>query len=130
MAKNNCILIIDDDHEIALGASLRLQAAGYDTIRAHSGNEGVSAAVEHLPQAIVMDVRMPFMDGMQALAELRRNQTTRKIPIVMLSASIVDEQAALDQGACFFIKKPYQASSLIAAVIQAMAGREVPAAQE
>ena len=110
------ILVIDDDHEIAKGAQLRLRGAGYHALTAADGNTGVAAALQHEPDAIVLDIRMPQMNGFSAMAQLRQNDNTKEIPIVMLSASVVDKQAALDAGARFFLSKPYQADKLLAAI--------------
>ena len=115
------ILLVDDDNDLVRGASLRLRAAGYDSIEAHDGREGVDSAVREHPDAILLDVRMPNMDGLTALAELQSQESTKHIPIVMLSASIIDQQRALDAGARFFIKKPYQGTSLVAAIQTALA---------
>jgi len=117
----NTVLVVDDDHDVAFGASLRLQAAGYDTLMAHDGLEGVAVARELHPAAIVLDVRMPRMNGLVALANLQRDQRTKGIPIVMLSASLVDQQAALDAGARYFLTKPYQPTTLLTAVGKAIA---------
>ena len=114
------ILVVDDDREITDGASMRLHAAGYDTLAAHDGAQGVATAIETKPDAIVLDVRMPNRDGLQALEDLRKNEKTCNIPIVVLSASLVDQQAALDAGARFFLTKPYLGKNLLAAVDAAL----------
>jgi DNA-binding response OmpR family regulator len=116
------ILLIDDDREIVFGTSLRLGAAGYQTIAAHDGDEGIKAAICHHPSAIVLDVRMPRLDGLATLARLRACEETKRIPVVMVSASLVDQHAALDSGACFFLSKPYQPKTLLAALSQAILG--------
>ena len=115
------ILLVDDDDDIRQGASLRLQAAGYQPITACCGEEAVAAAVENRPDAIVLDVRMPRMDGLTALAQLQQGEDTKHIPVVMLSASVGDRQASLEAGARFFLDKPYQGKTLLAAVETAIA---------
>ena len=127
MSNASRVLIVDDNPEIVRAASIRLRAAGFDPISAADGCEGIASAVKNHPDAIVLDVRMPVMDGLTALAELRSRSETRNIPIVMLSASIVDQQAALEAGARFFLKKPYEGNNLVNAVTTAMRnGVEVP----
>jgi DNA-binding response OmpR family regulator len=59
---------------------------------------------------------MPGKDGMETLAELRMNRLTADIPVVMLPASLRDEQRALDAGATFFVRKPYDGRTLVAVV--------------
>jgi CheY-like chemotaxis protein len=122
MIVHSTILLVDDDPDIVLAASLRLKAAGYDTLTAHNGQAGVASAVASLPNAVVLDVRMPVQDGLSALSELKRRDDTKKIPVIMLSASIGDQQAALDAGAKFFLRKPYRGEDLVQAVDCAVSG--------
>lgn len=116
MTKQNAVLLVEDDRDVAFGASLRLRAAGYETLLAHDGREGIDVARRRHPAAILLDVRMPRMNGLIALDKLQHDQQTRDIPIVMLSASLVDQQAALDAGARYFLTKPYQPTSLLTAI--------------
>jgi CheY-like chemotaxis protein len=120
MSGQNSVLLVDDDCDLAHGASLRLQAAGYQTLTAHDGQQGVVAARATNPAAIVMDVRMPRMNGLKALETLQHDARTKHIPIVMLSASLVDQKAALDAGARYFLTKPYQSATLVTAVQKAI----------
>jgi CheY-like chemotaxis protein len=115
-----CVLVVEDDRDVAFGASLRLRAAGYQTLLAHDGHEGVRLAREARPTAIVLDVRMPRMNGLVALNKLQHDDRTKNIPIVMLSASVVDQQAALDAGARYFLTKPYQHTTLLTALERAI----------
>jgi CheY-like chemotaxis protein len=120
MSDSHCILLVDDNQELIRAAALRLHAAGYETIRAYDGEQGIASAIRHHPDAILLDVRMPVKDGMTALAELQACDETRTIPIIMLSASIVDEQAALQTGARYFLKKPYESQHLLRALATVM----------
>jgi len=120
MPEKQTILLVDDDSAILEGARLRLRASGYDTIDANEGGQGVAAAIKSRPDAIVMDVRMPRMDGLKALSELQENAETRNIPVVMLSASLMDQQNALDAGARFFLSKPYDGKNLVGAIKSAI----------
>lgn len=114
------ILIVDDDRDVRVGTRLRLQAAGYKTLEAENGVDGIAMAIENQPDAILMDIRMPKMDGLTALRLLQNNDTTRNTPIVMLSASHVDQSEALDSGARFFLAKPYQGPEMLAAIDAAL----------
>ena len=60
------VLIVDDDRDVRLGTRLRLQAAGYRTLEAENGLLGIAAAIEHSPDLVLLDVRMPSMDGLTA----------------------------------------------------------------
>jgi len=114
------VLLVDDDRDVVQGSKLRLTAAGYDTLAAYDGEEGVEMASRRHPDAIVLDVRMPHRDGLSALADLRSQPETKDIPVVMLSASLRDQRSALEAGARFFVRKPYNGENLIEAVNKAI----------
>lgn len=116
------ILVVDDDRAVAMGLGMRLKSAGFHVSFAHDGGEGFSAAVENRPDAILLDLRMPVMDGFTVLAKLRERDDTRAIPVIVLSANVADraEQRALDNGAKYFLEKPYQPKALFAALESAM----------
>jgi CheY-like chemotaxis protein len=116
MANVKRILLVDDEQDVLLAESLWLAKAGYETQRALDGEQAVAAAIREPPDAIVLDVRMPRKDGLQVMAELRQREDTRRIPVVMLSASLRDQQRALDAGATFFLPKPYVGKHLVAAI--------------
>jgi CheY-like chemotaxis protein len=120
MIESCCVLIVDDNEEIVHAAKLRLRAAGFDTLSAYDGAAGVASAVTNLPDAIVLDVQMPVMDGLKALATLHARTDTRNIPVSMRSASIVDKQPASDAGARFFLKKPCDGVRLVNALTAVM----------
>lgn len=114
------ILITDDDPDILRGTTLRLEVSGFKTITAASGRECINAALTHSPDAVLLDVRMPDIDGIEVLKTLKASPETRNLPVVMLSASIGDRQLALDSGAEYFISKPYNGPTLIQAIQKAI----------
>lgn len=118
--KYSSVLVVDDNADVRSCMTLRLQAAGYQVLTALDGESGISMALEHRPDAIVLDVRMPNRDGISVLHELRANAVTKKTPIVMLSASIGDQHGALNAGANFFVPKPYSSSDVLAAIETSM----------
>lgn len=109
------VLIVDDDPLLTAGASLRLKSAGYNVRLAEDGLAALEAIAEEAPDLVVMDVRMPRLDGISALQRLRLDGPNQDIPVVMLSASMQDVDKALDAGATFFVKKPYRGADLIEA---------------
>jgi len=122
MPEKRRVLVVDDDREIVRGVSIRLRAAGYEVLTAYDGQAGLTASLEHHPDAIVLDVRMPVMDGLAALALLKGHEATKAIPVVILSASVVAQEKAkiLELGARYFLEKPYDAKSLIEAIESAI----------
>jgi CheY-like chemotaxis protein len=130
MLEKRRVLVIDDDREIVRGVRIRLQAAGYEVLTAYDGQAGLAACFEHRPDVVVLDVRMPVMDGLAVLAALKRREETKAIPVVVLSARVVarEKATALELGARFFLGKPYDATSLMAAIATAIAtpARDAP----
>ena len=120
MSKNQTILIVDDDPDVVRGIKLRFDAAGYETIVADSAAAGIMQARASSPDAIVMDVRLKEGNGMEAVEELKQDQNTKGIPIVMLSACVGMQQQALDLGARFFLRKPFKGREVITAVESAI----------
>ncbi|QDU10864.1 response regulator transcription factor [Gimesia aquarii] len=116
MSGSKRILLVDDDTDILHATTMRLSVAGFETSTAHDGMEAAAAVIAEQPDAIVMDVRMPYKDGLTILDELKKESNTRQIPIVMLSASLIDKERALDAGASYFLTKPYEGHKLVEAV--------------
>jgi CheY-like chemotaxis protein len=110
------VLLVDDDQEIVAGASIRLRAAGYYVASACDGEQGIAAAKSMRPDAIILDVKMPRMNGLAALARLKESETTSSIPVVILSASLAEQRAALAAGAQFYLRKPYKPQALLSAL--------------
>jgi DNA-binding response OmpR family regulator len=109
-------LLIEDDRDIAESASLRLQGAGFRAQIAGNAEDGLLLAERLHPDVIILDIRLPKMDGLTALRKLKANGATQGIPVVALSASVVDQHSALEEGARFYLKKPYDARELLSAV--------------
>lgn len=122
MSEKPLILLVDDDREIVRGLGLRLRAAGYEIMGVHDGQAGLAAAIEFHPDAIVLDIRMPVMDGLTMLARLHEQKETAAIPAVVLSANIAEtaKNKALELGAYYFIEKPYDPTTLIEAIQSAL----------
>ncbi|NND96176.1 MAG: response regulator [Pirellulaceae bacterium] len=118
--KQATVLVVDDDEFIRHATSLRLASNGYEVLKASRGDDGVAIAKSQQPDVIVMDIRMPGLDGLAALRLLRTDPTTDAIPVVMLSASPENQNAVLDSGAQFFLQKPYSKESLLSAVQAAL----------
>ncbi len=118
MADRPKILIIDDERDIVRSLSVRLRAAGYDVVAATDGAAGLDLAVEGEPTGILLDIRMPGMDGLAVLDELKKRGDTKAIPVFVLSANVVEQvrSRALAAGACCFLGKPFQAEKLVSTI--------------
>jgi CheY-like chemotaxis protein len=114
------ILIVDDEQTIRLGFSVALRSAGFEVEMAEGGAEAVERAMKILPDCIVLDLRMPGMDGLQTAEELRARGFTA--PIVLASA-FADHQtavAAIGAGITDFLTKPIKPTQLRYAVNHAL----------
>lgn len=109
-------VVIEDDPEISLGVTLRLRSEGFEVASALDGRSGLQLVKDVLPDLVVLDVRMPEMDGLELLRRLHLDMGDAAPPVIMLSASLQDQQPALDAGATYFLAKPYRSSSLLDAI--------------
>ena len=113
------ILIIDDEDDIRKIARLGLGRVGkMDVVDASSGSEGVQKAIDEKPDAILLDVMMPGMDGPATLAALRNNPATAGIPIVFLTAKAMasEIERLKGLGAMGVLTKPFDPMALAAQV--------------
>jgi CheY-like chemotaxis protein len=109
------VLIIDDEDDIREVAQASLELMGeWEVLTASSGAEGVRRAAEALPDAILLDVMMPGMDGPATLEALRADPATRGIPVVLLTAKAqASERSSLEGlGAAGLLAKPFDPMSL------------------
>ena len=117
------ILIIDDEDDIREVASLSLQTiAGWDVIVANSGAQGIARASEQQPDAILLDVMMPGMDGPTTFRELRKNPSTASIPVLLLTAKVQgsDQRRFADLGVNAVLFKPFDPLTLSSQIANAL----------
>ena len=102
------VLIVDDNGQNRKLARDVLRFAGFRTLEAEGGGEGVALAVEHVPDLVLMDIRMPDMNGTEALRLLRGDTRTAAIPIVALTSSTMkgDREQFLAEGFDGYLQKP------------------------
>lgn len=83
------VLVVDDDDAIREVAQMALEiVGGFEVLTASSGTQGLALALRELPDAVLLDVMMPGMDGPTLLSHFRADSTTRDIPVVLLTAKI------------------------------------------
>ena len=102
------ILIVDDTETNRKLARDVLEFAGFETLEATGGVEGVALAQEHMPGLVLMDIRMPDLSGTEALKLLKEDSRTGGIPVVALTSSTMrgDEQRFLAEGFDGYLAKP------------------------
>ena len=109
------ILIIDDEEDIREVAALSLETvAGWEVVMANSGAQGLARAIEYQPEAILLDVMMPGMDGPTTFRELRKNPETAHIPVLLLTAKVQssDQRRFADLGVDAVLFKPFDPLTL------------------
>jgi two-component system cell cycle response regulator DivK len=107
-ARRPLVLIVDDNEMNLKVAREVLRAAGFGTLEAANGSEGIALAGAHLPDVILMDLRLPDMDGTDASQRLGADARTASIPVVALSSLSLEGGAAWLQAAGFagWLEKP------------------------
>ena len=105
------VLLVEDNPDNRLLIHMIFRRFTKDSIKvidAQDGEEGLKLAFENQPDLILMDLKMPKMDGFEAIVKLRSDPATLEIPIIVLSAQVMDEdtQRALDAGAQGVLSKP------------------------
>jgi CheY-like chemotaxis protein len=109
------ILIIDDEDDIREVAALSLESiAGWDVSTASSGAEGMRLASQNAPDAILMDVMMPAMDGPTTFKEMQKDPALAGIPVVLLTAKVqgVDQRRFAGLGVAAVLFKPFDPLTL------------------
>ena len=106
------ITLVDDDRNILTSVSMALEAEGYDVKTYNDGEEGLKGIDSSAPDLVVLDIKMPRMDGMEVLSKLRE---TSAIPVIFLTSKDdeVDEVIGLRMGADDYITKPFSQRLLI-----------------
>lgn len=109
------ILVVDDEKPIADILKFGLEKDGFDVVMAHDGREAVELVKEHVPSLILLDIMLPYMDGMEVCREVRK---TYDMPIIMLTAkdSEIDKVLGLELGADDYVTKPFSTRELVARV--------------
>jgi len=117
------ILVIDDEDDIREVAQASLEImGGWDVILACSSHEGLTKAETEHPDAILLDVMLPDMDGVAVFKHLQANPTTQNIPIIFLTAKVqLSDQVYLKQlGAKAVIAKPFKPHLLVSQLLAIM----------
>ena len=121
------VLVVDDDPALVRALSINLRARGYEVYAAGTGTNALRLAASHPPDAVVLDLGLPDMDGNEVIAGLRG---WTNVPILVLSAREQSRQkvAALDAGADDFVVKPFGMDELLARLRAAIRrGKPAPA---
>jgi two-component system cell cycle response regulator DivK len=119
------ILIVEDNDKNRKLVRDVLTFKGYTTIEAETGEAGIRLAQERRPSLVLMDIRLPGIDGIEALRRLRAEPMTREIPVMAMTASVMTEDRQKIMGAGFdaYQSKPINVTDFVAAVAQLLEHR-------
>ncbi|MDV7338404.1 response regulator transcription factor [Terasakiella sp. A23] len=106
------IALVDDDRNIITSVSILLEAEGYSVRTYRDGEEGLAGIMNNPPDLVVLDIKMPRMDGMEMLGQLRKES---QVPVIFLTSKDdeIDELLGLRMGADDFIRKPFSQRLLL-----------------
>jgi two-component system, cell cycle response regulator DivK len=112
------ILVVEDNEKSMKLFRDVLQAKGYSTLEASTGEHAVELALQHIPTLVLMAVQLPGIDGVEALARLRRDARTASIPVLALTAQAMhgDRERFLDAGFADYLSKPVDVAELLRTV--------------
>lgn len=122
MNSSKKILFVDDEDDIREVVQIRLESNGYEVVTAASGEEAIEkVALEH-PDLMILDVMMPGMDGLAVLKKIRKDEATRKLPVILLTAKrkkMIGDLFELE-GIQGFVEKPFEAAMLLDVIKKAL----------
>ncbi len=109
------LLIIEDNAQNSYMMRFLLEKNGFEVVGAENGREGIIAALRHKPQAILLDIQLPEMDGYAVAAELKKHPEIADIPIIAVTsyAMVGDRERILAAGATGYIEKPIDPETFV-----------------
>ena len=110
------ILLVDDDPEIRELIAMGLESAGFEVIMAENGQEGLQRFNDETPDLILTDIKMPEMDGIEFIKNVRNSDGT--VPIIVSSGFAETQDLATEIGANGFLSKPFRSKNLIDTIEQ------------
>ena len=118
------VLIIEDNEKNMKLARDVLQAKGYKTLEAVTGEEGVTLAKQHVPDLVLMDIQLPGINGIEAFKQIRADSRSAKVPVVALTASVTptDRSAINAAGFDAFVSKPINLKEFVDTVKRLVEG--------
>jgi len=120
------ILVVDDDTKIQMVIRIMLQKKGHEVKCASSGLEAFQEIPAFRPDLVMLDVMMPGMDGYEVCRKLKSSESTKNIPVIMLTALGMGEdfEKAIENGADWYIVKPFNSRQLLSRVSMLLDGEK------
>jgi DNA-binding response OmpR family regulator len=101
------VLVVDDEQQVRELLGNFLEKEGYEVVLASNGEEAIELTRKESPQVILLDLKLPGIDGIETCRRLKMEDSTRFIPIIMITAYSDNKMEAIDAGADDFINKPF-----------------------
>lgn len=122
------VLIIDDDVSIATALAVRLRAMAYEVSHAPGGLRGIEMVAEVRPDVILLDIRMPDIDGIEVCRRLKSEPDLAAIPVIFVSANLQDEARSKSEaaGGAAHIGKPFESSEVLETIERVLADASAP----
>ncbi len=115
------ILLVEDEPDVALVTKTRLELEGFRVSLACDGMEALAMVKQLRPDLVLLDLKMPQLDGYQVCKQLKNYEATKNIPVILFSGSssylLALERKCLELGADDFIRKPFETKALIKKII-------------
>lgn len=118
------ILVCDDERHIVRLIQVNLERQGWTVVTAYDGKEGLEKVASEKPDLLVLDVMMPYMDGFEVLKTLRKDPSTERLPVIMLTAKAQDKDVfeGYHYGADMYLTKPFNPKELVSFVNRIVQG--------
>jgi len=114
------VLVVDDEPDVAFLCRVNLEMEGYEVLTADDGRTAVEVVGAEHPDAVLLDIMLPRLDGWSVLSAIRADPSTAEIPVVIMSAKPREGRSL--EGAIEYIEKPFSRDQLVRAVRGAVTG--------
>jgi two-component system, cell cycle response regulator DivK len=116
---NETLLIIEDNEQNFYMMRFLLEKNGFKVVGAENGKEGIEKALQQMPQAILLDIQLPGMDGYAVAAELKKHKELNGVPIIAVTsyAMVEDRERIMTAGATGYIEKPINPDTFVSEIV-------------
>jgi two-component system, OmpR family, alkaline phosphatase synthesis response regulator PhoP len=120
------IIIAEDEEHIGQMVSFKLERSGFNVIWKQDGASALEAVRTEIPDAVILDVMMPNMNGFEVLEAIKQDKDLKHIPVIMLTAQGQESDivSGIDKGAADYLVKPFRPAELLARVKRLLADNE------
>jgi DNA-binding response OmpR family regulator len=122
--RRQTVLVVDDEPHLLRLVQFRLEREGYDVVTASDGQSALDSVFEHRPDVCLLDVVMPRRSGLEVLQELRADERSAALKVIMLTARATDAdiERGMQMGADDYLTKPFSAADLRSRVAAKLPG--------